>query len=158
PRAVLPALAARRRGSLLFVGGFQHAPNADAVLWFVREVRPRLLRIVPDIEVVLVGSSPPPEIRAFVESIGVRLTGYVPDTAPYLDRAWVSIAPLRYGAGMKGKVGEAMAAGLPVVTTSIGAEGMELEDGVTALVADTPEAFAEAVRRLCTDDALHQGI
>src|SRR5262249_117816 len=69
PRAVLPALAARRRGSLLFVGGFQHAPNADAVLWFVREVRPRLLRIVPDIEVVLVGSSPPPEIRAFVESI-----------------------------------------------------------------------------------------
>jgi len=86
------------------------------------------------------------------------VTGYVPDTTPYLDAAWVSIAPLRYGAGMKGKVGEAMAAGLPVVTTSIGAEGVELKDGITALVADTPEAFADAVRRLCTDDALHQGI
>jgi glycosyltransferase involved in cell wall biosynthesis len=158
PRAVLPALAGRRRRSLLFVGGFQHAPNADAVLWFVREVLPQLRRVVPDVEVVMVGDCPPPEIRKLEESPGVRATGYVPDTTPYLDAAWVSIAPLRYGAGMKGKVGEAMAAGLPVVTTSIGAEGMELEDGVTALVADTPEAFADAVHRLCTDDALHQRI
>jgi len=158
PRAVLPALAERRRGSLLFVGWFVHPPNADAVLWFVREVLPQLRRVVPDVEVVIVGDSPPPEIRKLEESRGVRVTGYVPDTTPYLDAAWVSIAPLRYGAGMKGKVGEAMAAGLPVVTTSIGAEGMELKDGVTALVADTPEAFADAVRRLCTDDALHQEI
>jgi GT2 family glycosyltransferase len=84
----------------------------------------------------------------------VTVTGWVPAIEPYLRRARVSIAPLRFGAGVKGKIAEAIAAGLPVVTTSIGAEGMELSDGDHALIADDPEAFAQAVVRLCTDDAL----
>jgi O-antigen biosynthesis protein len=75
----------------------------------------------------------------------VEVTGYVPETAPYLRAAWVSIAPLRFGAGMKGKVGEAMSFGLPVVTTSVGAEGFGLTPGEHALVADDPDEFAQAV-------------
>jgi len=80
----------------------------------------------------------------------------VPDVTPYLDSHSVAMAPLRFGAGMKGKIGQALAAGLPVVTTSVGAEGMDLEDGKTALIADSPEAFAKAVVRLCTDRHLHR--
>jgi hypothetical protein len=82
---------------------------------------------------------------------GVRVIGYVPDTGPYLDRATLSIAPLRFGAGMKGKVTEAMAAGLPVVTTSVGAQGLKVTPGKHLLLADSSSDFANAVVRLLND-------
>lgn len=149
-----PSFAERRPNSLLFVGGFAHPPNVDAMLFFCGEILAPLRRRVGPVELTIIGAHPPPEIAALAGE-GVVIAGWVPEMGPYLDSHCVAIAPLRFGAGMKGKVGQALASGLPVVTTSIGAAGMDLEDGKSALIADTPEAFAEAVARLCTDPQLY---
>ena len=150
----VPGYHDRRPNSLLFVGGFAHSPNVDAVLYFGREVLPLIRRSVPDVAVTIVGDAPPEEVRRLA-SDNVTLTGWVPDVEPYLASHMVSIAPLRIGSGMKGKVGEAMAHGLPVVVTTIAAEGMDLSDGDTALIADSADAFAAAVVRLLGDQPLH---
>jgi glycosyltransferase involved in cell wall biosynthesis len=110
---------------------------------------------VPDVTLTIIGDSPPNAIRDLA-SPAINVAGWVPDVKPYLDNHLVSIAPLRFGSGMKGKVGEAMANGLPVVVTKIAAEGMELSDGVTVLIADSAPDFAEAVTRLLRDQALHE--
>lgn len=99
------------------------------------------------------GDSPHPGVRALAND-RVIVTGYVPDTAPYLRRCRVSIAPLRYGAGMKGKVGEALAAGLPVVATSIAVEGTDLQSGRNVIVADNAPDFADAAIALYHDEEL----
>ena len=150
--------AARIRGSLLFVGGFAHAPNVDAVVYFCREVLPLIRKVLPSTPVWIVGGSPPDEVLALGRLPGVEITGHVPDLGAYLRKAWISIAPLRYGAGIKGKISEAMAAGVPVVTTPIGAEGMHLESRVTAMIADSASEFARAVVELSGDPALHASI
>ncbi|HEX6504799.1 MAG TPA: glycosyltransferase [Terriglobales bacterium] len=141
----ISARSARR--DLLFVGGFSHTPNVDAVLYFCREIFPLVLRQLPELKVWVIGNAPPAEVVA-LSSENVVVTGYVGYLAPFLESALISIAPLRFGSGMKGKIGEAMAWGLPVVTTSIGAEGMGLQPGVDALIADTPQEFAGAIIRL----------
>lgn len=140
------------RAGLVFIGGFDHLPNVDAVEFFVREVMPRL-RSTVDARLVVIGANPPADIEALA-SDNVDVAGHVPEVRPYFDKARVFIAPLRYGAGMKGKIGHAMAYGLPVVTTSTGAEGMDLVDEVDALVADDPAAIAAAVTRLHQDPDL----
>ncbi len=141
------------RSGLLFIGNFNHNPNTDAVLYFINEIFPLVKEREPDTTLRVVGVNPPDGLRQLQDK-GITATGYVPSTEPYLQKARVSIAPLRYGAGMKGKIGEAMAHGLPVVTTSIGAEGMGLVHGETALIADTPAEFAQHVVKLCSDDNL----
>ena len=141
------------RSGLLFIGGFKHRPNTDAVLYFIKEIFPLVKKAAPDITMEVVGSSPPDRIRELRDE-GVTVTGYVPYTEPYLQKARVSIAPLRYGSGMKGKIGEAMAHGVPVVTTSVGAEGIGLVHGKTAFIADTPAEFAQHVVNLYSDDGL----
>jgi O-antigen biosynthesis protein len=146
-----PRPGIERRSELLFVGGFKHAPNADGLLWFVREIWPMVRASVIDAVLTVVGSSAPPEVLALDGREGISICGYVPTTDPYLDRAALSIAPLRYGAGMKGKVTEAMACGLPVVTTTVGAQGFGIVSGEHAIVADEPGAFAAAVIRLLAD-------
>ncbi len=138
------------RKGLVFVGNFNHTPNIDAALWLVRDILPKVRALVPGTRLTIVGPNPPAELQALA-SPAISVKGWVPDTAPHLDAARVSVAPLRVGAGMKGKVGEALSRGLPVVTTSIGAEGMGLEDGRHVLVADEAEAFASAVARLLQD-------
>ncbi len=132
------------RAGLLFVGSFWHAPNVDAVLWLAHEVLPLIRERLPNVRVRIVGAGAPGPIRALA-SDGIEIAGQVPDLRPDLESARVSLAPLRYGAGVKGKVGEAMAFGLPVVTTTVGAEGMGIEPGRHALVADDPRAFADAI-------------
>jgi len=141
------------RGGMIFVGGFGHPPNVDAMTSFCAEILPRIRERAPGLPLAIVGSNPPEEVRALAGA-DVAVTGWVPDTGPLLDGARVSVAPLRYGAGMKGKIGEALGRGLPVVTTSVGAEGMGLVDGESALIADGPRAFAEAVVRLHGDREL----
>lgn len=143
--------------SLLFIGTFTHEPNVDGVLWFVQAVWPLVRAMHPDIQLHIVGGHPSPEVLALAHD-GIEVTGYVPDTLPYLLKSWVSIAPLRFGAGMKGKVGEAMAAGIPVVATGFGAEGFGLTPGEHLLVADEPKAFADAVSSLIHDHALRLAI
>ena len=151
----VPGFHERRRNSLLFVGGFVHSPNVDAVLFFCREILPHVKRALPDVEVTIVGDQPPKEITELGRD-DVVIAGWVPELSSVLDSHRVSIAPLRFGAGMKGKIAEALAAGLPVVTTSIGAEGMDLVHGENAMIADTADAFADAVVQLCSDAHLHQ--
>lgn len=146
-----------QRCGLLFVGGFSHRPNVDAVLYFCREVLPLVRIRLPNIKFHVVGNAPTVEIIA-LGSANIAVTGYVPNLTPYLDSALVSVVPLRFGSGMKGKIGEAMAHGLPVVTTSIGAEGMYLTDGLDAMIGDTPEEFATRVIRLHQDAHLWESV
>ena len=142
------------RSGLLFVGGFRHSPNVDAVLWFVRDVWPRILSQRREMVCRIAGSNLSAEIVALLKRPGVEVLGHVPDLTSLFASSRMSVAPLRYGAGVKGKVGQSMAYGLPVVTTKIGAEGMALEPDKHILIADEPEEFAAAVLRLATDDDL----
>ncbi len=141
-----------RRG-LMFIGGFEHAPNGDAMRWFVGQVLPLIQKVIPDVTLSIVGSRPPPDILA-LQSESVSVLGFVPDVSPCFAAARVFAAPIRAGAGMKGKIGQAMACGLPVVTTGIGAEGMLLKHEEHALIADTAEDFAREVVRLYQDETL----
>ncbi|WP_133500527.1 glycosyltransferase [Cognatilysobacter terrigena] len=142
------------RRDLVFVGGFRHPPNVDAVLWFVREVWPKIRAQRSDIAFHCIGAQPPVEVQALAQVDGVRVHGHVADLAPYMDGARVAVAPLRFGAGVKGKVNLSMAHGQPVVATSCAVEGMHLHDGEDVLVADTPQAFADAVLRVYDDASL----
>jgi len=142
-----------KRSDLIFVGGYQHTPNVDAVKYFVSEIMPLLRKQLPGVRFYVVGSKPPPEIQTLA-SEDVIITGFVEDLTPLLDKMRVSVAPLRYGAGIKGKIGTAMAAGLPVVATTLAAEGMSLTNGENILVADTPGDFANAVVRIYREENL----
>lgn len=156
----LQALEHRHRSDtlqLIFIGAYLWPPNVDAMVYFCREILPLLRDTVPRLRLRIVGSDATPEISA-LESSDVEVVGYVPDTKPYLASSDISVAPLRYGGGMKGKIGEAMAHGLPVVTTSVGAEGFGFRVGEEVLVGDTPRAFADAVHSLWTDEVLYARI
>ena len=141
------------REGLVFIGGFQHPPNADAVLWYAREILPLLRERLPGVRTIIVGSMVPAPIKALAAPDFV-IAGYVPDVAPYFNGCRISIAPLRYGAGVKGKINLAMSYGLPVVGTSASIEGMHLEPGEDVLVADTAAEFADAIVRLYHDREL----
>ncbi|MGH2945595.1 MAG: glycosyltransferase, partial [Solirubrobacteraceae bacterium] len=143
----------RERAGLLFVGGFEHVPNVDAALHCARVVMPRVWRELPDATLTIVGGKAPPEVLALA-SPGIDVAGWVEDIGPLLRESRVMVAPLRYGAGMKGKVTQSLAAGLPVVTSRIGAEGLDAEDGRELLVADDPSEFADRVVQLHRDDEL----
>jgi GT2 family glycosyltransferase/glycosyltransferase involved in cell wall biosynthesis len=132
------------REGLLFVGSYSHDPNRDAARWLVEEILPRVRRSLGEVPVAVVGSRVTPEIEALAGD-GVAVHGWVPSLDDLYRRSRLFVAPLRYGAGMKGKIGEACAYGLPVVTTSIGIEGMGLADGDDVLVGDDAESFAAAV-------------
>src|SRR5262245_11525234 len=138
------------REGLGFVGGFNHTPNVDAVRFLVSHIMPRIWRSRPDIALAVVGADPPAEIRA-LEGPGVRVLGYQPDLAAILGRWRVFVAPIRFGAGVKGKITQALSVGLPTVTTWLGAEGIGLRHGEHVLMADTPATFAAAVIELYKD-------
>ena len=142
-----------RRG-ILFVGSFRHAPNLDAVTHLCRDIVPHLdFGLLVDHPVYVVGDALNDGVREQAADLpAVRMVGWVPDLTPYFDRCRVAVIPLRYGAGTKGKTVQSLLAGLPVVTTTIGAEGLDLENGNHAFVEDAPDAFAGAVTRLLTDD------
>jgi GT2 family glycosyltransferase/glycosyltransferase involved in cell wall biosynthesis len=141
------------RDGLVFIGGFRHPPNTDAVLWYATEVLPRIRERLPGVRTYIIGSDPPPTIK-LLAAPDLVITGFVPDVTPYFNDCRVSVSPLRYGAGVKGKVNLAMAHGLPVVATSPSIEGMHLTPEVDVLVADDAEGFADAVARAYGDEAL----
>jgi len=143
------------RKDLLFIGHFRHSPNVDAVQWFVGEVFPKIRQRLTGVQLYVIGSHPPDELRTVAEAAeGVRLLGFVEDVEPCLRSCRLSVVPLRYGAGVKGKINTSMSYGLPVVSTTIGCEGMFLQDGVDVLVADDADAFADAVCRSYEDEQL----
>lgn len=143
------------RAGVMFLGGYGHPPNVDAVEYFVRDVLPLIHAEEPGLVFYAVGANPPPRLRE-LESDTVVVTGLVPDLRPWFDRCRVSVAPLRYGAGIKGKVAVAMSYGVPVVATRVAVEGMQLKDGAQVLVADTPEELAAATLRAYRDAVLWQ--
>jgi glycosyltransferase involved in cell wall biosynthesis len=129
-------------------------PNEDAMLRFVADTLPRIRRSRPDVTLTVVGRNPPARLRALAGATpGVTVTGGVPDVRPYLERASVFVVPIRIGGGTRLKIFEAMAMEKPVVSTTIGAEGLPVRDGVDALLADHPDAFAAAVLELLADPA-----
>ncbi len=145
---------AQRQG-LVFVGGFNHPPNLDAMQWFIGEVFPLIRQRLPGIRFHCIGADVPDSLRALAATQpGVQVHGYVPDVVPWMAGGRVAVAPLRFGAGVKGKINLSMAHGQPVVATHCAAEGMHLHDGEDVLVADDARAFADAVVRLHDDEAL----
>ncbi len=152
PRQPPPGPEARQ--GLFFVGGFWHTPNADAVCWFVDRIFPLLRKELPDLIFRIAGANAGNDVLALGAIPGVEVIGFVPDLTSLYHQHRVFVAPLRYGAGMKGKVGQSMAHGLPVVATPVGAEGMGLQDGRHLLVAGDEDVFAAQVLRLLCDDAL----
>jgi hypothetical protein len=143
---------AGRRGAL-FVGSYGHAPNADAVRWLCADVMPLLQAGAYAGPVVVAGSGMPDDLARLAAAAGAEPRGFLPSVDDELAVRRISIAPLRFGAGLKGKVGESLAAGVPVVATTIAAEGFDRpERGM--LIADSAAGFAAAIERLSSDDEL----
>ena len=148
-----PGANAPVAGEIVFTGVMNYHPNADACVWFVREILPLVRRRHPRAAFRIVGSTPSPEVRALAGAPGVTVTGFVPDTREHLRRAEVAVAPLRIARGIQNKVLEAMAMGLPVVGTTPATQGVEGVPGRDYLVADEVENFAEQVSGLLDDRA-----
>ncbi len=151
---VTPPASLSARPQVLFLGGLHWPPNADALSHFVQSAWPRVQQARPDATLVSVGRDDAPAAAECRRAPGVTLVGHVPDIAPYMRDSRVLVVPMRAGSGMRVKILEAMARGVPVVTTSVGCEGIEVVDGAHVLIADEPMGFAAAVVRLLDDPAL----
>jgi O-antigen biosynthesis protein len=162
PTIHTPIIAGGRRyedsAGLIFIGNYNHVPNVDAVQWLCDEVMPLVWKSLPDVSLTLIGSNPPQSVFA-LRSKNVRVTGQVRDVSTYFRDGRILAAPLRFGAGMKGKIGQALQYALPVVTTPIGAEGLGLRDGENASIAEpNAGAFAAAIVSLYNDASRWQRI
>jgi GT2 family glycosyltransferase len=142
-----------KRKDIFFVGGYQHPPNVDAAQWFVGSIWPLIRKELPEIEFHLIGSKASEQVRA-LSGNGVRFHGFVKTLEPWVDGCRLAVAPLRYGAGIKGKVNMSMSRGQPVVATPMAVEGMFAQSGQDVLVAETAEDFAAEVIRLYRDEDL----
>jgi glycosyltransferase involved in cell wall biosynthesis len=140
--------------ALLFVGNYEYPPNVDAALRLAHEILPKVQARFPDVKLWLVGNNPPPELQKLV-SESIKVTGRVPDVRPYLARATAFVCPLRLGAGIKNKVLEALAIGCPVVATPLSVDGIDVQDGHDALIADG-DAIINAIVRLLNDPDLQR--
>jgi glycosyltransferase involved in cell wall biosynthesis len=147
-----PAAADPEAATVVFSGAINYRPNTDAVAYFIRDVMPHLKRYNPSARFVVVGQGAPEWLVRMADA-SVEFTGWVADVRPHLQRAAVVVAPLRAGSGTRLKILEALAMGKPVVTTSIGCEGLSVIDGEHLKVADDPDAFAEVTARLISDRA-----
>jgi glycosyltransferase involved in cell wall biosynthesis len=150
-RAVIPPFGLRQ--DFLFIGGFEHTPNVDAMLWFCGEIMPKILKELPDATFHIIGSKMPESVRDLAGD-HVVIHGYLENVDRLFESCLISVAPLRFGAGVKGKVNQSMSFGVPVVSTSIGAEGMHLTHEKNILLADGPREFAQQVIRLHRDQQL----
>lgn len=150
---VVTAPGLEGRSDVTFIGGYLHPPNVDAALWAVNEIMPRVRQQLPGVRLRLVGSFMPDEFGA-LDGPDVDVRGWVADLGPCYRETRVVIAPLRFGAGVKGKVGEAIEHGVPVVGTSVAFEAMGMRAGEEMLLADDADGLAAATVRLLTDDDL----
>jgi len=143
---------------IVFSGAMDWRPNQDAAEFLIQDILPLIRKIRPEVTVTLVGRKPPPRIQALGQIPGVTVTGTVDDVRPYVREAAAFVVPLRIGGGSRLKILEAMALGKAVVSTSIGAEGLRLENERNILLADSPDAFAAAVLRTLADVELQQSL
>ncbi|MCH8567119.1 MAG: glycosyltransferase family 4 protein [Balneolales bacterium] len=148
-----PGTKPGRPHSLVFVGMMKYVPNCDGILYFLDEIFPKILAVYPDATITICGKNPP---RAIVNRTchNIIVTGFVGDTRPYIHEASVYVVPLRMGGGTRLKIMEALASKIPLVTTSIGCEGIDLEHNKHALITDKPDAFAKAVIELFDNQEL----
>jgi glycosyltransferase involved in cell wall biosynthesis len=137
-----------RSRHLVFTGSMDWLPNEDGIVHFVREILPLIRQVEPSTTLSIVGRDPTPAVRRLEAEYGVTVTGRVDDVRPFVAEAAVYVVPLRIGGGTRLKIFEAMAMGKPIVSTTVGAEGLPVSDGLHLLLADTPDAFAHAVVRL----------
>lgn len=152
-RAESSHISFQERRDIVFVGSYQHTPNVDAVIYFVREIMPRLRQSLPGLRFYVVGINPPIAVKA-LSCDDVIVTGLISDLNSFLSKIRISVAPLRYGAGIKGKIGSAMAVGLPVVATPVATEGKSLTKGKNILIAEDAKTFADQVTTLYQDEKL----
>jgi polysaccharide biosynthesis protein PslH len=138
--------------ALVFTGSMDWMPNVDAIRHFAQSILPRIRAAVPDVTLTVVGRDPHPDVRALAEADpSITVTGRVDDVRPYMERAALYVVPLRVGGGTRLKIPEAMGMEMPIVSTTVGAEGLPLRDGEHVVLADDPERFADAVVALLRD-------
>ncbi len=150
-------LPRKSRDRLVFIADFQHDANVDGIVYFCNEILPLILGVNGNINLQIVGGYPPDKVKRLAGS-NVEVLGYVKDIGKIYENSDIAIAPMRYGGGIKGKIAEAIAFGLPVVTNSISLKGFDLMPGEEILLGDTPNEFSDSVIRLLTDDGLCQKI
>lgn len=153
-----PDFSSEVSAHLIYIGSMDWYPNEDAVGFFTDEVLPRIQERVPDVRFSIVGGNPSARVQKLAEREGVVVTGRVPEIKPYFAEATVFVVPLRIGSGTRLKILEALAMGKAIVSTSVGAEGLDLKDGEEIFIADEPTVFADAVTRLLTDASLRRRI
>jgi GT2 family glycosyltransferase len=151
--ATTGARSYERSSGILFIGNYNHTPNVDAAEWLIRDIMPLVWKRIPRVAVTLLGSDPTKQVRALASS-RVRVTGYVENVEPFFLNARVFAAPLRFGAGLKGKVGQAMAYGLPMVLSNVAAEGFALQNDRDCIIADNALDVASGIIRLYEDPVL----
>ncbi|ASK32757.1 glycosyl transferase family 2 [Chryseobacterium sp. T16E-39] len=149
-----------KRNSIFFIGTFLHDPNVDAVEILYHKIMPLVWKTLPELKITIIGSEAPQSI-VDMNSEKFEIAGFVENIIPYYENCFASVSPLRFGAGVKGKIGQALEYTLPVLTTEIGAEGMFLEDGITALISGNEDyqKFADNIIEICSNkqtwDTLH---
>lgn len=146
------------RNDIVFIGGYEHPPNVDAVKYFVVSIWPLIRAKMPNVKFFMLGSKMTEEVRALAAHEGIIAVGFVPDVGEYFNTCRLSVAPLRFGAGIKGKIATSSSYGVPCVATSIAVEGMGMASGENILVADSPDDFADQVIKLYTSEALWQRV
>jgi glycosyltransferase involved in cell wall biosynthesis len=156
-----PSSAANPRDpepTVIFCGAMDYSPNVDALHWFFSEIHDQLLMKIPDVKILIVGKNPLTVVKDYSSRKGVTVTGGVPDVRPYYRRAWLQMVPLRIGGGTRLKIVESLAIGTPVVSTTIGAQGLNLVHGHDVLLADEPDRFANQIAAGLTDHQLRENI
>lgn len=148
----------QERPTVIFCGAMDYNPNIDALDWYFAEIHAQVAATVPDLEVLIVGKNPVPKVSAFGSLPGVRVTGSVPDVRPWYRRSWVQMVPLRIGGGTRLKIVESLAMDTPVVSTTIGAQGLDLVHDHDILLGDTPAEFATQLIRSLTDAGLRENL
>jgi glycosyltransferase involved in cell wall biosynthesis len=153
-----PVKGSSDSANILTISTLFYPPNADGVRWFINQVFPLVRLQMPEATLTIVGPRPPKDITQFAirNSQFATVTGYVPDLTPYLERAALMVVPVRAASGMRVRILEALARGIPIVTTTTGVEGINAEPDEHLLIADAPEQFAAQVVRLLNDGALRQ--
>ena len=149
-----PVSARPASGTVVFTGTLWYEPNADAACWLAEEIFPLVQKEAPEATLLIVGDDPPAAVQALGRRPGVRVVGPVEDIRPWLEQAAAYVAPVRMGSGTRQKLLDAMARGLPVVTTRKGCEGLDVEEGKHLLLAETPEEFRDRILDLLRDEAL----
>ncbi len=143
---------------IMFIGGYQHTPNVDGILWFVKDIFPIICNQIPDIKLHIIGSKAPQQVSALAAHPNIEFHGFVADIEPFMQNIRVAVAPLRFGAGVKGKVNMSMSYGQPVVGTKVAVEGMYTQHGHDVLMADDANEFAAEVIRIYQDKSLWEQV